>query len=127
MPQQLDVPRTGYSCHGRSKGRIEFKGAAGQQDRLGKALLGPFVLLRQRAQVEVVGVEVLGRLAAGAVGLAETQPWLYGPHDTRGNLVLQVEDVVEASVEAVRPEVRAGPGVDQLTGDAHPVAGLPDR
>ena len=31
------------------------------------------------------------------------------------------------AVEAVGPEVRTGRRVDQLAGDAHPVAGLPDR
>ena len=41
--------------------------------------------------------------------------------------ILQVEDVVEAAVEAVGPHMRAGRGVDQLAGDADPGAGLPDR
>jgi hypothetical protein len=109
------------------KGRIKFKGAAGQQDRLGKALLGPFVLLRQCAQVEVVGVEVLGRLAAGPVGFAEAHSWLNGADDARCDLILQFEDIVEAAVEAVGAQERAGRGVDQLSGDADAGAGLPDR
>ena len=44
------------------------------------------------------------------------------PATLAGDLVLQFEDVVERAVEAVGPEVRAGGGVDQLAGDAHPAA-----
>jgi hypothetical protein len=44
--------------------------------------------------------------------------------DAIGDLILQLENVVERAVEAVGPDVRAGRCVDQLPGDAHPVAGF---
>ena len=44
--------------------------------------------------------------------------------DARRHLVLQIEDVLELAVEAVRPEMRAGCGIDELPGDAHPVCRL---
>jgi hypothetical protein len=40
---------------------------------------------------------------------------------------LQFEDVVEATVETVGPDVRAGCRVDQLASNAHPVSALAHR
>ena len=44
--------------------------------------------------------------------------------DLRRHHVLQLEDVLQFAVHAVGPESGAGLGVDQLPGDAQPVAGL---
>ena len=44
--------------------------------------------------------------------------------DACRHLVLQLEDVLERAVEAIGPEMCAGRRVDELAGDAHPVAGL---
>ena len=49
------------------------------------------------------------------------------PATLDGDLVLQLEHVFERAVEAVGPEMRAGFGIDQLPGDAHPVAALAHR
>ena len=43
------------------------------------------------------------------------------------HLVLKLEDVFERAVEAIGPEMRAGDRIDQLRGDAHPVAALAHR
>jgi len=76
MVEKLHLPRTGNPSHGRSKGRIEFEGAAGQPDRLGSAFLGRFVHLRQRAQIEqALGGGQQGRIDDGG---AERHP--DGPH-----------------------------------------------
>src|SRR5215472_11211442 len=37
-------------------------------------------------------------------------------------MVLQVEDIYERAIEAVRPHMRTGYSLDQLRRDAHPVA-----
>ena len=47
--------------------------------------------------------------------------------DAVRDLVLQREDVGQVAVVAVRPQMRAVGGVDELRGDAHPVAGAADR
>ena len=41
-----------------------------------------------------------------------------------GQPVLQVEDIVERTIEAIGPDDDAGGRFDQLPGDAHPVAAL---
>ncbi len=76
------------------------------------------------AQVMVVGVEALGRLALRALDLGLLEPRRDGPDDAGRDLVLQVEDIRHSAVEAVRPEMRAGGGVDELTGDPQAVARL---
>jgi hypothetical protein len=42
------------------------------------------------------------------------------------HFVLQVKNILEPAVEAVCPQMRAGRGVDQLSGDADFIAGLAD-
>ncbi len=39
-----------------------------------------------------------------------------------GDLILEIEDVVQGAVEAVGPEMRARFRLDQLSGDAQPIA-----
>ena len=48
-------------------------------------------------------------------------------HHLGRDLVLDRKDVVEAAIVCCRPQVRVRAGVDELRGDAHPVAGLPHR
>ena len=49
-----------------------------------------------------------------------------GTHHARRHLVLQVEDVLEQSVETVRPQMAACGGIDQLAGNTHTATRLPD-
>ena len=72
--------------------------------------------MRQGAQVEIVGVEVVRPLALGPLDLGVKQARLDRADDTQCDLVLQFEDVVERAVEAVGPDVGAGCRVDQLAG-----------
>jgi hypothetical protein len=78
--------------------------------------------LRKRAQIEVVRGQVRGRLAAGALDLGLAQLGFDRTGDIGRDLILQLKNVVERAVEAVGPHVRAGRRVDQLPGDAHPLA-----
>ena len=73
-----------WSCHARSAHSIESRGRVGgidcqrlpgEDDCLGKALIGIAIGLRQRAQIEVVSGEVRGPLAAGALDLGLAQLW----------------------------------------------------
>ena len=49
------------------------------------------------------------------------------PGDADRHFVLKFENVFERVVEAVGPKMRAGAGVDQLTGNAHATAPFADR
>jgi hypothetical protein len=42
------------------------------------------------------------------------------------DFVLQVKNIFKAAVETVRPQMRAGQGIDQLPGDANLVTSLAD-
>ena len=44
--------------------------------------------------------------------------------DALGDLVLEVEEVVDDAVIGIGPEMRAACRIDELRGDAHAVAGL---
>jgi hypothetical protein len=46
--------------------------------------------------------------------------------DRTGDLVLKVEYVLEVAIVALRPEVKAGGGIDQLRIDPNPVRRAPD-
>ncbi len=80
--------------------------------------------VRQRAQIEVIGVEIVGMLSPGAFDLRALQAGLDDADDLVGDLVLQVENVFQRAVVAVGPQMRPGRGLDQLRRDAHPVARL---
>ena len=95
-----------------------------QIDGLRDALVGVSVAQRQRAQIKVIGVEALGWLAGCALDLGSAQFRFDGTGDPTRYLVLQLEDVVEHTVKAVGPDMRAGRCIDQLPGDAHAVARL---
>jgi hypothetical protein len=71
------------------------------------------------AHGQVDGVRILGANAFFAFAIPQ------GPaqsaHQTRHNLILQLEQVGHVLLEAVGPQVRAGFGVDKLRIDAHSV------
>ena len=70
--------------------------------------------VRQSAQIEVVGVEVFGTLSPGAFDLRLPQARLDDADHFFGDLILQVENVLQRAVESVGPEMRPGFGFDQL-------------
>jgi hypothetical protein len=80
--------------------------------------------LGQSAQIQVVGIEARGRVTDRPLDLGEAQLGLDSTNDTAGDLVLELEDVVERPIKPVGPNVSAAGRVDQLTGDANPGAGF---
>ena len=80
--------------------------------------------MRQRPERQVVGGEAFRPLAAGERDLGRADRRAHGAGDPLGDLVLEVEEVVDDAVVAVGPEMGAGHGVDQLRRDAHAVARL---
>src|SRR5262249_17128638 len=120
---RLYHPTPADQSRGRRVGRIDRQRPPREDDCLGNALFGKAIWLCQCTQIEVVSGEVRGRLAAGALDLGLAQLWFDRAGDAGGDLILQLKNVVEHAVEAVVPDVSAGCRVDQLPGDAHPVAG----
>ena len=112
---------------GRRVVRVDLQCLSSEDDRLAKTLFGEAIALRQRPQIVVVGVEAFGRLARSALDLRQPQPRFDRTDDAGGDLILQVKDVIERAIETVGPDVIAGDRVDQLPGDAHPVAGFAYR
>src|SRR5262245_4278671 len=78
---------------------------------------------REPAQIAVVGIQAGGRLALRALDFGKFYLWSDRSGDARGDPILQLEDIVEGSLEAFRPKVRAGGRVDQLPGDADTIGG----
>src|SRR6516164_4926991 len=78
-------------------------------------------------QVEIVGSEVGRRATARPRGFGRLQRRLDDAGDARSDLVLKLEDIFQRAVEMIRPQMRPGARVDQLAGDADPIAALAYR
>ena len=98
---------------GRREIRIELDGFFKQTQRLGDGLPGSPMQVRHAAQIIVVGVEIFRRLALGALDLGALELRRDRADDARGDLVLQLEDIVEAAFEALRPQMRPGGRIDR--------------
>src|SRR5436190_13701794 len=81
---------------------------------------------RSAAEVIVVGIEALGWFARGAHDLGLLQLWCDGADDTCRHFILKFENVFQPTLEALRPQMRASGGVDELAGDPQTIGGLPD-
>jgi hypothetical protein len=75
-------------------------------------------------KIKIVGGEIVGRRAPRAFDFGFQDARLDDADDALGDLVLEVEQIVERAFEPVRPEMRAGLGLDELGGDAELVSAL---
>ena len=82
--------------------------------------------VQEVAPLQVQVIRLLGRLPPPEEhpGLAGQEPDLQLLDHAEGDLILDGEDVVGASVEALRPQVVPVGHVDELDGDAQPLPGL---
>src|SRR6516225_12033946 len=80
----------------------------------------------QRADHAFPGIEALGRLTLAAEMLGRVELRFDRRDDTLGDLVLHRENVDKIAVVTLRPDMIAGFGLDQLCGDAQPIAALAD-
>ena len=71
------------------------------------------------AQDVVIGFQVVRAFAHDPSLLLQGELEFQRRHDLLYDLVLQGKDVCERTVVALRPQVPAGGGVDQLHGDSH--------
>ena len=125
------VLRLAQREHGRClgcPGRCEIRVDVG---RLAKEIQGlpGITLLEFAREMPALEIQVVRR-HAGLAGRRGGRAWVEvhaeGGDDGRRYLVLDPEDIGQLAVEGIRPEVIAVGGVDQLCGDADPVAGLAD-
>ena len=98
-----------------------------QVERAEKMLSRYRIVGRERAQIEIVGGEVVGRPRGRTADFGGVQGRLDNAGDTDRHFVLELEHICQRTVEAIRPEMGGGLGLDQLRGDAHPVAALAHR
>ena len=61
--------------------------------------------MRQGAEVEVIGVEAVGPLAARPLDLGVSQRRLDRADDALGQSILQIENVLDRALELVGPDV----------------------
>src|SRR5262249_9169556 len=92
---------------GRSKITVELDRLGEQFQRVADAILRYSVCARHAAQKVVVSVEAVGGLALGALDLGLLQLAGDCTDHAFGDAILQVEDVLDATVKMIRPEMHA--------------------
>jgi len=95
-----------------------------QVDGLDDAVLFVREAVWERAQVEIIGGEIVRPAIGQSADLGGLQRRLDDTSDADRDIVLKFQDVLHIAVEAVGPEMRPVGGVDQLRGDAHATACL---
>src|SRR6516162_10677760 len=111
----------------RAKTRIPLNSLLEELKRSMDALSFPGMAVGQSAQIELIGSQV-GRWTVGRTcDFGRLHRGLDDAGDARCNLVLNVKDVFQQTVKAVRPEMRPAERIDQLGGDAHPPTRLANR
>ena len=102
--------------------RINRDGAIEEPLGLTVVVLVELRQVPQTTVTQVPRIQVLGGLAPRALALDLRQFGFDRAGDGQGDLVLQVEDVCQLAVVALRPNVVAVAGIDELRGDPHTVA-----
>src|SRR5918995_621049 len=82
--------------------------------------------MRHSPQIDIIGVEAVGSLAARPLYLSPPQRRLHRPDNALCQPILQVKNVFDRAFEFIGPDVCRICPLDQLSGNAQPVCGLPD-
>ena len=106
--------------------RLQLQRLLVQLPRLEHSFLGELEEFVHGARRELPRFEVLGTALPELRVVAHHQLGLQGHDDVAGDLVLHLENVLDLSVVTFGPEMAGVGGIDQLRGDAHPVAAAPD-
>jgi hypothetical protein len=77
-------------------------------------------------EVQLVGLQVVGRLLLEPVSLLVRKLRLERARDLEGHVGLNREDVGEVAIVGLGPAVAIGPGVDELRDDPDPAPRPPD-
>ena len=84
---------------------IKFNSFVKQAEGFLIALPGPFVSIGPSAQKQVVGIKALGWFAPGTFDFCLSEPRRDCAHHTCRNLVLQREDILNCTFDAIRPKM----------------------
>ena len=109
---------------GRRVGRIDRKRLFQKRDGAVSVVGLADIDQRQRPQHQIIGVEAVSALALDPLDLGASQAGLDGADHADRDLILHGEDVIERTVIALGPQMRAALGLDQLGGDADAIACL---
>ena len=77
--------------------------------------------------MEIVRVEIVGRLPLRPLDLGQPEARLDSRDHAHGDAILQLEYVSQIAVEPFRPDVPACGGLDELPRNARPLSPLSDR
>src|SRR5262245_17802795 len=77
------------------------------------------------AQKQVVGIEAFGWFAPHTFDFCLFEPRRDCTHHTCGHLVLQFEDILDRSFEAICPKMGRGRGIDKLPGNSDSIGRFP--
>ena len=80
-----------------------------------------------RAQEKLIGREVGGRMHLQTLFLPWRKVRAQRKGDPTGQFTLEREKIGDLAIVGVVPNVQVGPGIDQLSVDAHPIAGPSHR
>src|SRR5260221_12568605 len=94
--------------------RIKVDSFSKQLQSLVRCFRGALNEKRNAAQVEVITVPALWRLALCTLGIGLDQSRSYRAYNACRNLVLQIKNVLQVTLEPVRPQMSTGCGVDHL-------------
>ena len=84
------------------------------------ALPSPLVDAEFGAHIIVIGLQAFGRFAPCALDLSPLKHWRHRAYHTARQAILQIENLFKIAIELVRPDVRAGGCIDQLSGHTNP-------
>jgi len=90
-----------------------------QVDGLDDAVLFVGEAVWERAQIEIMGREIVRPAIGRSADLGGLQCWLDDTSNANRDIVLKLQDVLHIAVEAVGPEMRPVCRIDQLGSDAH--------
>ena len=128
-PAEAGIEKVHESEHAieRSRGGVEGERLLPAGERPRRILLGHrLAMMRQALHPPGPGLDVAGRGVVHPRLLALGQLDLHFGGENQGDIVLDGEDVIESAVIALRPDMRAAGGIDQLRGDANAVSALAD-
>ena len=115
----MQLPAPGDRRIGEPVIRIELDRLLEQRKRLGHVGRGSGSDVRQRPQIQVIGVQAVGRLLPGTLDFRPLELGRDRADDVRRHLILKLEDVLQRPIEPIGPDMSAILAIYELAGNAH--------
>ena len=78
--------------------------------------------MRKGAQVEVISIKIIRAFSPRSLYFGSLQAWFDHANYAFGDLILEVENVFDRTIEPVGPEMHSGLSFDQLCSDPQALA-----